>query len=130
MRAHAIGTFRETEGLTVYLDAAAAAAASLRIVFRAAWITMTVHSDLEAVGFTAAFAQALAARGIAANVVAGAFHDHVFVPWDSAQDAMKALNALQGQAISTTPPGSGATKSSDAIPARASASARRRGGSS
>ena len=94
MRAHAIGTFRETEGLTVYLDAAAAAAASLRIVFRAAWITMTVHSDLEAVGFTAAFAQALAARGIAANVVAGAFHDHVFVPWDRAQDAMKVLDAL------------------------------------
>ena len=94
LRAHVIGTFREVEGLTVYLDAAAAEAAGLRIVFRAAWITMSVHSDLEAVGFTAALAQALAARGIAANVVAGAFHDHIFVPWDIAQDAMAALSAL------------------------------------
>jgi hypothetical protein len=94
LRAHVIGTFREAEGLTVYLDGAATEAAGLRIVFRAAWITMNVHSDLEAIGFTAAFARALAARGIAANVVAGAFHDHIFVRWDKAQEAMAALSAL------------------------------------
>ena len=94
LRAHVIGTFREAEGLTVYLDAAAAEAAGLAILFRAAWITLSVHSDLEAVGFTAAFAQALAAQGVAANVVAGAFHDHVFVPWDRGQDALSALSAL------------------------------------
>ena len=94
LRAHVIGTFREAEGLTVWLDLSAAEAAGLRVVFRAAWITMKVHSDLEAVGFTAAFAQALAARGIAANVVAGARHDHIFVPLDRAADAMAALSAL------------------------------------
>ena len=94
LRGHVIGTFREAEGWTVYCDAAAAEAAGLPIMFRAAWITMTIHSDLATVGFTAVFAQALATRGIAANVVAGAFHDHVFVPWDRAQDAMAALSRL------------------------------------
>lgn len=94
LRAQIIGTFREAEGLTLYLDLAVAEAAGLTIVFRAAWITFDVHSDLEAVGFTAVFAQALASRGIAANVVAGAFHDHIFVPLDRAQDAMAALWAL------------------------------------
>ena len=94
LRAHALGWFREAEALTLYLDFEAAQAAGLRIVLRAAWITMSVHSDLEAVGFTAAFAGALARRGVAANVVAGVFHDHLFVPWDQAQTAMAALSQL------------------------------------
>ena len=94
LRAQVIATMREREGLTLYVDLAAAEAAGLPILMRAAWISLDVHSDLEAVGFTAVFAQALAARGIAANVVAGAWHDHVFVPLDRAQDAMDALRSL------------------------------------
>jgi len=58
-----------------------------------------VPSDLAAVGLTAAFAQALAAVGISCNVLAGAHHDHLFVPVDRATDALAALRALQqGQA--------------------------------
>lgn len=64
-------------------------------------ITLRVHSDLEAVGLTAAIATALAAEGIPANVVAGFFHDHVFVPWPRASDAVAALRALGGD--SATP---------------------------
>ena len=62
--------------------------------FRAAWLTLTVHSALEAVGLTAAVATALAAAGIPANVLAGYFHDHVLVPEDRADDAIRALRAL------------------------------------
>ena len=86
-----IGSFAEAEGLTLYADLAAAEAAGLPIAFRAAWITMTVHSALDAVGFTAAFAAALAQAGIPCNVIAGARHDHLLVPLDRADDAMRVL---------------------------------------
>ena len=74
-------TVREPEGLTV--------------LFRGAWITLRVHSDLQAVGLTAAVAGELGRAGISCNVVAGACHDHLFVPLDQAGDALEALRALQ-----------------------------------
>ena len=54
-----------------------------------------MHSDLEAVGLTAAFARALADAGIACNVVAGVRPDHLFVPAERAADAPDALPAVQ-----------------------------------
>ena len=89
-----IGTFLESEGTTLIVDAAAAERAGLPILFRAAWITLTVHSALHAVGLTAAFSGALAAAGIASNVVAAAHHDHVFVPPEQAAQAMQVLRRL------------------------------------
>jgi uncharacterized protein len=89
-----IGSFHEAEGLTLYVELEAAEAAGLPIAFRAAWITMTVHSALDTVGFTAAFATALARAGISCNVIAGARHDHLFVPCEKAAAAMDALRRL------------------------------------
>lgn len=99
-----IGTFREPEGLTVIIDHEAALEAGVPVVLRAAWITLTVHSDLEAVGLTAAFATALGDAGISCNVVAAAFHDHIFVPVDAAERAMAALRKLQSDAAAPTLP--------------------------
>lgn len=90
-----IGSFREREGLTLIVEAEAAERAGATILFRAAWITLTVHSDLEAVGLTAAFATALGQAGISCNVVAAAFHDHIFVPVDKAEQAIAVLRDLQ-----------------------------------
>lgn len=59
-----------------------------------AWITLRVHSSLTAVGLTAAVASTLAARGIAANVIAGHRHDHVLVPVERADEALAAIAAL------------------------------------
>jgi hypothetical protein len=67
-------------------------------LFRAAWISLTVHSDLQAVGLTAAFSTALGQAGISCNVVAGAFHDHIFVPVAQTQQTMAVLRALQQDA--------------------------------
>ncbi|MCH8264724.1 MAG: ACT domain-containing protein, partial [Proteobacteria bacterium] len=61
-------------------------------VFRA--ITLTVHSSLDAIGLTAAVAGKLAEHGISANVVAASYHDHIFVPRDKAEQALKLLAAL------------------------------------
>ncbi|TKC86918.1 ACT domain-containing protein [Trinickia terrae] len=93
-----LATFREREGLTLVVDEAAALSAGLQPLFRAAWITLTVHSDLQAVGLTAAFAKALGDAGISCNVVAAAFHDHIFVPVESAQRALAQLLLLQQRA--------------------------------
>ena len=89
-----IASMREPEGLSAILPEQDALALGLPVAFVAAWITLTVHSDLAAVGLTAAFARALADAGIGCNVVAGVRHDHLFVPFDQAQQAMDALRAL------------------------------------
>jgi uncharacterized protein len=59
-----------------------------------AGVSLTVHSDLAAVGLTAAFTTALAGEGIICNVLAGVHHDHLFVQWDRRFDAVAALEAL------------------------------------
>lgn len=90
-----IASMEESEGLSVVLREEDARELGLAVLFRAAWITLTVHSDLLAVGLTAAFADALAKAGISCNVVAGAFHDHLFVPVEHAEKAMRILKRLQ-----------------------------------
>lgn len=67
-----------------------------RAPFRAAWLTLTVHSALEAVGLTAAVAGALARARIPANVIAGFYHDHLLVPEERADDAIAVLRDLSG----------------------------------
>lgn len=90
-----IATFHEQEGLTVIVEESAALGAGLPVLFRCAWITLTVHSDLHAVGLTAAVAAALSHANISCNVVAAAFHDHLFVPYESGSEAVAVLQALQ-----------------------------------
>ena len=55
---------------------------------------LDVHSALDAVGLTAALSSALAEEGIAANVLAGYFHDHILVPADRVDDAIECLTRL------------------------------------
>jgi len=91
---HVVASIREPEGLSVILPEQVALDLGLPIAFIAAWITLTVHSDLAAVGLTATFSQALGQAGISCNVVAGVHHDHLFVPVDAAQSAMDTLQTL------------------------------------
>ena len=86
--------FKEAEGLTVVLEKNKAQALQLPYQFASRWITLKIHSSLEAVGFTAAFSSALTTRHIACNVVAGYYHDHLFVATKDAQKAVKILKNL------------------------------------
>jgi hypothetical protein len=86
----AFAMIREEEGLCCILPAQAATADAPRF----ALITLRVHSDLGAVGLTAAISSTLATSGIACNVIAGLHHDHLLVPWDSRERAMERLEQL------------------------------------
>ncbi|MFL1517004.1 ACT domain-containing protein [Pseudomonas prosekii] len=93
-----IGSFREQEGLTVILERSDAEQAGLSFDYVAAWITLNVHSALEAVGLTAAFATALGKAGISCNVIAGFYHDHLFVGQTDAERALHVLRELAANA--------------------------------
>lgn len=86
-------TVAEAEGLTMVAQLVEMQAAGMN---SDPWarISLTVQSDLAAVGLTAAFAGALGQGGISCNVIAGYHHDHLFVQWDRREDAMAALRAL------------------------------------
>jgi hypothetical protein len=89
-----VATVVEAEGTTLVLPRHEADAAGLDYAYAAGWITLRVHSALDAVGLTAAFARELAAAGLSCNVVAGYHHDHLFVPADRAAGAVAVLEAL------------------------------------
>jgi hypothetical protein len=86
---------REPEGISVVLAEPDAIRLGLPVRFRSAWLTLTVHSGLADVGFTAAFSAALGDAGISCNVIAGVHHDHVFVPYEQRDGALEALIQLQ-----------------------------------
>ncbi|MCF2856388.1 ACT domain-containing protein [Pseudoalteromonas sp. SMS1] len=88
------GLFREQEGVTIIMQQPHAAALGLKYEGGYRCITLNVHSSLEAVGLTAAFANALGNENISANVVAGFYHDHIFVPCRDAQKALACLTSL------------------------------------
>jgi uncharacterized protein len=89
---------REPEGLSHVLTRSVADAAGYEYGFVAGWITLTIHSALDAVGLTAAVASALAAEGISCNVIAGYHHDHLLVPHASLDRSVAILRRLAAQA--------------------------------
>ncbi len=90
-----LSSHHEKEGLSLIIEEEVALKNNLTFeaVFQA--ITLNVHSSLEAVGLTATVSCALAQQGISANVIAAAYHDHIFVQKDNAQKALKILTDLQ-----------------------------------
>jgi len=94
-----ISWFQEKEAVTVILPREKADDLGLSYSFVSGWITLNVHSALEATGLTAAVSQALTEAGISCNVVAAYYHDHLFVPW---KDAGRALNILKGMKSNET----------------------------
>ena len=89
--------FREDEGITVILEKQVADSLQFNYTFIASWITLTVHSSLDAVGLTAAFSKALTNESISCNVVAGYFHDHIFVDKKDVKKAMTVLNSFSSE---------------------------------
>ncbi|MEO1931127.1 MAG: ACT domain-containing protein [Pseudohongiella sp.] len=91
-----IASYQEQEGLSLLLSKTAADSASLSYNSVFCGITLSVHSSLDAVGFTAAVVNKLASNSISANVIAAHYHDHVFVPADKAKLALALLREFEG----------------------------------
>jgi len=94
---HALATFRETEGSTLIVPWERAREFDV-CSEPMARITLNIHSSLEAVGLTAAVSQALASEAISANLVAGFYHDHIFVPQTAGERAVACLKLLSAAA--------------------------------
>ncbi|MCL7944701.1 ACT domain-containing protein [Marinobacter sp. ATCH36] len=92
-----IVSIAELEGLTLVIPLEHAKTEGLDYyrVFRR--ITLEGHSSLEALGLTSVVTSLLAERGITTNVIAGFYHDHIFVPNDRSDEAMAALKELASQ---------------------------------
>lgn len=86
--------FREKEAITLILKKEIADRLKLEYSVVMSWITLSVHSSLEAVGLTAAFSKALSEKEISCNVVAAFYHDHIFVDKRDINKAMKILNSF------------------------------------
>ena len=93
-RSETVFEFKEKEGITIVLEKSKADQLNLSYQFIASWITLKIHSSLEAVGLTAAFSNELAKYNISCNVVAGYYHDHIFVDHKEGEETIKILTAF------------------------------------
>ena len=91
-----IAAFSESEGLTLVISRERAIEHNIDYESVFSCITLRVHSSLDAVGLTAAFSAKLTEYEISANVIAGYYHDHIFVQTIQAENAMTALSELTG----------------------------------
>jgi hypothetical protein len=100
---YVLAIFREEEGLSVVVSedikAEVAELSDKEPIGPFALITLGVNSDPMAVGFLAKIAAALAAKGISVNAYSAYHHDHVLVPFEKKDLAMRTLDALSKSGV-------------------------------
>lgn len=97
-REDTVAEFKEQEGTTLIITTDKARELGFDYDFIASWITLKIHSSLHAVGLSAAISTALAKEDISCNIVAGFYHDHIFVDVSNTDNAMDVLHKLSKQA--------------------------------
>lgn len=90
-----LGTFQEKEGITIIATNEYLTQHELQPEVLFAKLTVEVETSLQLIGLTAVLATKLAEQNISANVIAGYFHDHIFVQYDARKKALEVLNSLK-----------------------------------
>jgi hypothetical protein len=86
-----IAVFVEREAVTLVVERHVAVRHELGFTFPSRRITFGAYTDLASVGILAGATTKLAAHGISTNAFCAYYHDHVFVPEDRADEAMRIL---------------------------------------
>ena len=86
--------FKEAQGTTIVINRKKADSLGLKYHYIAHWISLKVHSSLEAVGLTAIISNELAKNNLSCNIIAGYFHDHIFIDRKFSKKALKVLTLL------------------------------------
>ena len=86
-----IASFNEKEGLTLVVKKESAKLNNLEFNDTFKCISLNLISTLTSIGLTALISKVLADNEISANIYAGYYHDHIFVPLEKANDALKLL---------------------------------------
>jgi hypothetical protein len=90
-----LATFEEHDGTSIIAPTDQLEALGLDPVGDWALITLGFESRLDGIGLTAKVSSALAAARIPCNVVAAFHHDHLFVPWNRREKAMRILGEME-----------------------------------
>jgi hypothetical protein len=99
LRVEPIGWFQEPEGITIIIDRDMADRERMKYESAFRMISLTVHSSVEAVGFLAAITRKLASAGVGVNPASAYYHDHLFVPSDKTEMAMRLLNEMMHNSV-------------------------------
>ena len=95
-----ICVYREKEGLTIVFSEEITEEmkefTEKEIIGPFALIALNIYSDLMAVGLLAKITDTLAKERISVNAFSAYHHDHVFVPYERKDEAMRELKKLQG----------------------------------
>ena len=90
-----IASFQEKEGMTVVITEKIATTHNLYFDGVYKCISLKLVSELTTVGLTKKISSLLADSNISANIFAGFYHDHIFVPIERSVEAFKLLSECE-----------------------------------